>query len=481
MTIRKRLGFSNVLMIVIPVLLSITMMVLYVGFVWTTYFQGTNLTEEGSQHEQERMAELMGQVGAILSMEDAARRVDALAGLETTLFNEHLSLEIIEQGPQYYQLGEPPSYGQILTTTFSEGGRGVTVELAATIQMADDKITVGDSVYYLRLARMQTADERTANTVLSWISAFMPILILLTVVLTNRFLIRFVFRKIEGPLLVLADGVHQIRDGNLDYRIHYEGRDEFGPICEDFNDMAVQLQSSVALIRKQDKSRKELLAGISHDLRSPLTSIRAYAEGLLDGVASTPEAQWNYVRMIKTKAEEIDDMVSKIFLFSKMDLGDYPYAPELLELDVEVRSLVEAIEEEYQRQGLEIRMKEPLARMLIHVDPVQLRSILSNLMENSLKHGGKDATAITIHAKRRAGYAVLTVEDDGQGVPEEALLKIFEVFYRSDPARNQPQKGSGLGLAVAAKAVERMGGAITAENVHPHGLRMILRIPLEED
>lgn len=128
--------------------------------------------------------------------------------------------------------------------------------------------------------------------------------IFLSILLTNRFLIRFVFRKIERPLDILTKGVHEIRDGNLDYRIHYDGNDEFLPVCEDFNEMAERLKTSVCQIQRQERSRKELVAGISHDIRSPLTSITAYVEGLLDGIARTPEAQRQYLETIRAKAAD---------------------------------------------------------------------------------------------------------------------------------------------------------------------------------
>lgn len=129
--------------------------------------------------------------------------------------------------------------------------------------------------------------------------------IFLSVLFTNRFLIKFVFRRIEEPLTTLATGVHELRDGNLDYRINYYHEDEFLPICEDFNEMAIRLKESVAKIQQQEKNRKELVAGISHDLRSPLTSIQAYVEGLLDGIATTPETQNAYLMTIKTKTLDL--------------------------------------------------------------------------------------------------------------------------------------------------------------------------------
>ncbi|GHU77973.1 hypothetical protein AGMMS49992_27380 [Clostridia bacterium] len=141
--------------------------------------------------------------------------------------------------------------------------------------------------------------------------------VVLIIYFTNRFLTKFVFRKIEQPLDMLSQGVRQIKNGNLDHRIEYEGQDEFQPVCEDFNEMAVRLKTSVDETLKNEQSRKELIAGISHDLRSPLTSIKAYVEGLIDGVAVTPEAQREYLHTIKTKTDDISKMVHSSFSFPR--------------------------------------------------------------------------------------------------------------------------------------------------------------------
>ena len=169
------------------------------------------------------------------------------------------------------------------------------------------------------------------------------VMVLAAVLVTNRFLTRFVFRHIQEPLETLAEGVHQIRDGNLTHRIAYDSRDEFQPVCEDFNDMAQRLRASVEQSQREEASRKELLASISHDIRSPLTAIQAYVEGLLDGVADTPEKQREYLTILQAKATEMDQLVRKIFLFSKMDLGEYPYSPEPLDPAQEVAAVVAAI------------------------------------------------------------------------------------------------------------------------------------------
>jgi signal transduction histidine kinase len=298
---------------------------------------------------------------------------------------------------------------------------------------------------------------------------------------TNLFLTKFVFRKIKQPLELLLNGVEQISKGNLDYKIEYDENNEFKPICESFNNMAVQLSASIEEVKKNDQNRKELFAGISHDLRSPLTSIKAYVDGLLDGVAATPESQREYLQTIKQKTDDINKMVSQLFLYSKMDMGNYPTNPEILNIENEIRDFVSASQDEYKMEGLIIKILNTPTDSHIYVDPVQLRSVFANILGNSAKYKNKQTATATINCTVVNGVVKIIFEDDGTGVSENDVTRLFDVFYRIDPSRNNPHKGSGLGLAIVSKTLERMNGKISAENISTGGLRMIIEIPENND
>ena len=301
---------------------------------------------------------------------------------------------------------------------------------------------------------------------------------LILMVLTNWLLSKFVFRKIEKPLAVMSDGVRQISEGNLDYRIAYSENDEFRQVCDDFNGMAEHLKYSIEEVQKNERNRKELLSSISHDLRSPLTSIKAFVEGLHDGVAATPQAQREYLAVVKQKTDDIIAMVSQLFLYSKMDLGSYPVSPERLDLGKELVDFIAATREEY--DGLRIETAETTAGQYAYADPVQLRSVFANILSNSAKYKNRDTATAMIHCAAQDGLIRIQFEDDGPGVPEDTLPKLFEAFYRGDPSRSSPRQGSGLGLAIAQKAVERMGGKIYAQNMERGGLRIVVEIPAME-
>lgn len=287
-------------------------------------------------------------------------------------------------------------------------------------------------------------------------------------------------RKIERPLDLLSEGARRLGEGDLDHRIVYAGRDEFAPVCAAFNEMAARLKASVERARRDEESRKELLAGISHNLRSPLTSIRAYVEGLLDGVARTEDTKRRYLCTIRAKAEDIDRLVSQLFLYSKLDLEGVPVERQSIRLDEFITGFVEEAAPDSRTQGLTLTAEE-LAPVTVSADPEQLRRVLSNILENSIKYKNKEMGQLRLALEDIGENCRLVLADDGPGVPEEAMPKLFDVFYRSDPARKDPAGGSGLGLAIAAKAVQRMGGSIRARNGLDGGLVIEITLPKEED
>ena len=240
--------------------------------------------------------------------------------------------------------------------------------------------------------------------------------------------------------------------------------------------MAARLKTSLEQQQLAQQKKQELIAGMSHDLKSPLTSIRAYTEALLDGVAKEEAAQQRYLQTIHTKETEIEAMVNRLFAFAKMDVSEYPVHTEPLLL----RSLMQELTDEWDAEGMEIRTEIP-ADLRVLADRELLNRITANLLGNSRKYGGREAVHVLISAAASGGMAEITFADDGPGVPPEQLPRLFDVFYRGDAARTAPGKGSGLGLAVVKKAIEEMGGSVRAENEETSGLRIMFTLPLAKE
>ena len=208
--------------------------------------------------------------------------------------------------------------------------------------------------------------------------------------LTNRFLTRRITKHITASIDTLVDGVREIRDGNLDYRIRHDMGNEFDAVCADFNEMAARLSDMVAQRQADEKNRRELIAGISHDLRTPLTSIKAYLEGIKAGVAATPEMREKYFDTIQSKAEDMEYIINQLFLFSKADIGDFPLKLETVDIGEELDMLVAGLQDEYRERGLELTLAETIQGAQVLLDLVQFRNIVQNILDNSVKYGDKE-------------------------------------------------------------------------------------------
>ncbi len=298
------------------------------------------------------------------------------------------------------------------------------------------------------------------------------VILVSSIIVTNRFLTRFMFRRVEEPLELLTDGVAKVSSGELDYSITYDRADEFKPVCDAFNGMTVRLKTAADRSAEEEQSRRELFAGISHDLRSPLTSVRAYTEALLDGVAKTPEGSRRYLTKIRLHEAEIERIVEALFLYTKMGLKDYPVRLQKLDIKTE---LTRICEENPSDSHITVDLSAVLP-VSVTADPFLLERIVLNLLDNSGKYRRGEVARVSVSTEKTDDGIILSVADDGIGVKEELLTRLFDPFYRADPARNNPSGGSGLGLAVVREAVEHLGGTVWAENASTGGLNVKIKL-----
>ena len=253
------------------------------------------------------------------------------------------------------------------------------------------------------------------------------ILALLTAIgFTNLYLTKHLFRHIQKPLDILVSGVKRMQEGNLDAPIGYVVPDEFKTACDAVDEMAARLKTSLEAQSRQQQ-KQELIAGMSHDLKSPLTSIRAYTEGLLDGVAKDEQTQARYLQTIYAKETELETLVNRLFSFAKLDLSEAPAKPEALEISGTFAEIAAGFEAE----GLDVRLDD-LPDETVMADRELLSRCMSNLLDNSRKYG---ASHVVISADISGDTVSISVSDDGPGVEASQLEKIFELGYRTDSAR----------------------------------------------
>ena len=206
--------------------------------------------------------------------------------------------------------------------------------------------------------------------------------LLIVILLANIFLAKHISRQITTPINTLANGVHEISNGNLTHRIQYNSGDEFDAVCSDFNEMASHLSIMVQQRQADENSRKELIAGISHDLRTPLTSVKMCIEGIRNGIASTPEMQEKYLSTIERKTEDIEYIIKQLFIFSKMDIGEFPLHLEAIDIGKELKEMVDDFAREYQKMGLKVTLSKQIQKDFVLIDRVQFKNVIQNILGN---------------------------------------------------------------------------------------------------
>ena len=241
--------------------------------------------------------------------------------------------------------------------------------------------------------------------------------------------------------------------------------------------MTKSLEMANRQIEMEQEQQKELLAGISHDIRTPLTAIKAYAEGVRDGIAPTEEQQKRYMGIILKRANDLDSMLEELFLITTLNYKKESRPSERIELGQYVRDFVEDHLAPYQTRGLEIKFRIAAESAFINANPQLLQRVLQNVLNNSAKYKMADIGHCVIDVTSDDDYVYCVISDDGPGVPPESLERLMRPFYRVDSSRTNPQEGSGLGLSIIRRIMEIFEGRVVIENVRPHGLRVILEFP----
>lgn len=301
---------------------------------------------------------------------------------------------------------------------------------------------------------------------------------LILAILISNMLFRMIIRQELGvPLQKIRTGMKYIRQGNYDYRIEYEENDPMFELYDDFNEMAVETKRFAVKVNHIDERRKQFLLSISHDLRSPMTSIIAYVQGLLDGIARDEGKRRQYLEVIKEKSLEIDRMVNRIFTYAKLDSKEYVLDTKSIDIGKYMKHYVEEVSGEYEKKDFSIQLNL-VSSANIMADTDMLDRICTNLIENAYKYNDKEKGEIKITVKAGPENVKITFLDNGPGVSDAEMSHLWDVFYRTDHARKNPGQSNGIGLAIVKRAVELMKGKVEAKNGKNGGLSVIIRIPI---
>ena len=303
---------------------------------------------------------------------------------------------------------------------------------------------------------------------------------IVVILLLNTLFTRYQLKKLLQPVDALARAAGRIETGDFTQAIDYQGRDEFAPVCAAFNRMQEHLLAEQEKSAAYERARTDLVAGISHDLRTPLTSVKGYIKGLRDGVAQTPERQRQYLEVAYRKACDMDVLLQRLFYFSRLETGNLPLFPEPANLGVFAERFAAEAGAELEQAGGRVELSVSPGPHPVSIDSEQMYRVLNNLTDNALRYAGAMPLVLSLTVESREGWECIRFSDNGQGVPPEALAHLFEQFWRADQARSaKGGEGSGLGLYIVKYIVEAHGGTIRAEN--SGGLAFTIRLPRRED
>ncbi len=285
----------------------------------------------------------------------------------------------------------------------------------------------------------------------------------------------FLSSTMTDRIHLLQNAAGKLAEGNLETRVSVTGRDEVATLAKSFNQMASQLQAADEKQRELERLRADLIAWVSHDLQTPLASIRAILEALYDGVVEDPETVSRYLNTAQRDVRSLSALIDDLFQMAQLDAGGIPLEKAESSLVDLISDTLESFSELASRQGITLN-----GSVEANVDPVlmdtqRIGRVLNNLIGNALRHtpaGGK----VEVQARRANGRVEVNVCDSGEGIRSEDLPNIFESFYRGEKSRSRATGGAGLGLAIARGIIHAHGGEIRVES-QPGETRFIFSLP----
>ncbi len=292
-------------------------------------------------------------------------------------------------------------------------------------------------------------------------------------ILTSALITAWVNQDIYKPIKELSIAMRKIAEGDFDYRLPDKQEGEIGHLHDNYEQMRLQLKENAEEKMQNEKKSKELVSNISHDLKTPITSIKGYVEGIMDGVADTPEKMDKYIKTIYNKANDMDRLINELTTYSGIDSNKIPYHFHVLNIADYFQDCVEEVGLDLEQKDIQLNYTNLApADTCIVADSEQLKKVINNIISNSVKYMGHDKGIIDIRILDEGESVRIEIEDNGKGIAAKDIGNIFERFYRTDSSRNSLQGGSGIGLSIVKKIIEDHGGYVWATSKEGEGTCM---------
>ena len=488
MKLRKRIAISNVLMVLIPVLVTVVLWACFVAFGSGFGIKPLNRTADGADFPSRSQSVVNVFEAELSSMTWDAKYVESYDGPVLVFApNEGIINELKNLG---FHLQVDSSEGLLFSNLDADDRevlRQISSEPEGTVLKSGDSIVI-QNTYWIegqqcRLTAVYDETRSDGGTIDSLVpmylispQALFAILAaaMIATIVTALVLTRRLSQSVLEPLDELKEAADRIAADDLETTIGYAKDDEFGEVCEAFDNMRVRLKDAEAQKARYESERREMLQGISHDLRSPLTSIKGYAFGLKDGVADTDEKKQRYCDAIITRSEDLERLTDRLTLLTQLEDGGKMLQLETVSLGEYLAQLVEDKGIWLTDNQVSVSLSLATEEAKVQLDRAEMHRVFDNLLENTVRYRTSSASSVAISTNVHDATVEISYFDDGPGVAEEHLESIFDSFYRVDESRTKPEQGSGLGLAIVKRIVEGHGGTVRAYSEGGLGIAIVL-------
>ena len=488
MKFRTRLRVTFVIVIALPLVLT-AMAFCGIGLYLLNIQKGFPIVEMDYTAMSENMREVVGATnGVYLSLKEQIERDPAMLADREYLdrinsrIKDKTTYIIVRKGDELYYTGNReaaeaifpklPEYGELVTAEDS----GIYYDnLDKFVKQLDFRFPDGSEGSAFVVTKMNSLISRK-------LLVDMFVAIFLILIFTALMLTRWIHKGVFDPVNELNVAMRKIKEGNFEYVLQTDAKGEIGGLYRNYEDMRLRLKESTEENREAEKQNRELVSNISHDLKTPITAIKGYVEGIMDGVADTPEKMDKYIKTIYNKANDMERLINELTYYSGIDNNRIPYNFHRINVADYFGDCIEEVGLDLEQKNIELNYSNLASPdTVVIADPEQMKKVINNIISNSVKYMDKPHGVIDIRILNEADSIRIEIEDNGKGIAQKDLPKVFERFYRTDASRNSAQGGSGIGLSIVKKIIEDHGGYIWATSKEGEGtcMHFVLRKYIE--
>ncbi len=486
--INSRIFITSLMAIIIPLVIIISCVSAYFSLSSSEIIDFPSVSQMTYGFlSQLQWSQTFSDISDVLTAEnDAAAKQKKIENIAGRLEKTGALVYIEKNGAEFYKTNSKEdikqkaaqiSSGKAGTNAYYIGENGLSVQTGVIDESDEYGIFVVNEKY--TLPGIVSENENILGALRSgaiWILAIVVSVFIIAIVIISL----ITSKTIVGPIEQITDGANEIANGNYDYEIKYKSTNELGQLAKSFNNMRLRVKESIEEQNRADRQQKEMIAGIAHDLRTPLTSIKGYVEGLRDGIADTPEKQKRYIDTIYSSTRNTEKILDDLLAMSKLELSGTTLDRENVSVDDFIGFLSEK-GKELEKEDFDCEIIDRTKTSpLLYIDTDSFARVINNIISNSVKYRRPDVKGkITFTVIEYQKTVLIEIKDNGMGVDRESLPRIFDTLYRADKARTNVKDGSGLGLSVCKRIVELHGGLIWAQSEPGSGLAILISLPLQ--